>query len=76
MKLSEDRITTAFFLVGLFILFLLGWGPLQAEVHLNALDPDLTNALWLWLDSWFGLWWGFMLIMILGLALWTLVKDF
>lgn len=71
----SDRLMSAVVLICLFLLMLLGWGPLSAEIHTEAIGVG-SNALWLLLDSIFPLLWGFMTISIVGLAIWTLVREY
>lgn len=71
----SERLQSAVVLIGLFLLMLLGWGPLSAEIHTNAIG-EATNALWLLLDSVFPLLWGFMSVSMLGLSIWTLVREY
>lgn len=75
LRLMSDRLQTAVFLIAMFLLCLLGWGPLSEEIHAQAIG-EVTNTLWVLLDSVFPLFWGFMTISMVGLAMWTIVREY
>lgn len=72
---SDDSIKKITVLIAMFLIMLLSYGPLSIEIHTQAIG-EASNSIWLFLDSTFQLWWSFMIIAFVGLALWSLAKEF
>ncbi len=66
---------SAFGCVMIFFIILLSYSPLKTEIHDVATNETLTNAIYVFLDAWFGLFWSMFAVMFLGLAVWIIWKD-
>jgi len=53
----------------------MSYGPLALTIDDYAVNETTTNAIWVLLDSTFGLFWSLVIIAWLAMALWFVLSE-
>jgi len=67
--MGENETQKIFLMVSLFFITILSYNPLKTEINYIATCSTLTNPIYTFLDSWFGLFWAILAIFFLVIAL-------
>jgi len=59
----------------MFFLCFLSYTPLAMGIHDTAVNVNATNAIWVFMDSFFGLFWTTFVILWLMLALYFIIGE-
>jgi len=70
-----DGIKQAWGALMMFFLCFLSYTPLSTGVHDNVINANTTNAVWVFMDSFFGIFWTIFVIFWFMLALYFIIGE-
>lgn len=73
---DSDPFKKAFLSVMFMFVVFLSYGPLKTEINALAINATTTNAVLVFVDAWFGLFWALLAVFFLLAALYQVVKSF
>jgi len=73
---DRDPFKKAFLSVMFMFVVFLSYGPMKTEISDLALNATTTNAVLVFMDSWFGLFWALLAVFFLVAALYYVVNAF
>jgi len=70
-----DGVKKAWGALMMFFLCFLSYTPLAVGIHDTALNTNTTNTVWVFMDSFFGLFWTIFIVFWIMLALYFIVGE-
>lgn len=68
-----DPFKRAFLSVMFMFVVFLSYRPIQTEIHAMAINASTTNAVLVFTDAWFGIFWALLAIFFLGVAVYNVI---
>jgi len=73
---KDESFRKAMLSVMFMFIILLSYRPMKVEIGVLAGNATTVNAVILFLDSWFGIFWALLAIFFLSVALFYVVQSF